>query len=120
MNRLTALLAIALPVACAQASPRPALVAVPVADVWSEPAVSSASLTSDKRETQVLFGERVLIQESSGAWTRIEATAQSEYTHHNRWEGYPGWVLSKDLIPFQGQPGSREAIVSVAAGMQGA
>ena len=69
----------------------------PVVDVWSEPTSDSATLTADQRETQVLFGEHVIIHESSGAWVRIEAVEQPEFTHHQLWEGYPGWVLHQGL-----------------------
>lgn len=74
------------------ASPKPAVVIVPVADVWSRPLAPGESPTDDLRETQVLFGEKVLVHESSGSWVRIEAIEQPEFTHHNRWEGYPGWA----------------------------
>jgi len=50
----------------------------------------------------VLYGEKVLIHESSGPWVRIEAVEQPEFTHNNKWEGYPGWVsaisISSPLI----------------------
>jgi hypothetical protein len=87
--------AVALPLLAAQE----AVVIVPVADVWSEPAADPSKLPDEKRETQVLFGEKVLIHESSGTWTRIEAVEQPEFTHHNKWEGYPGWVMKNALGP---------------------
>jgi cell wall-associated NlpC family hydrolase len=83
----------------AKATAIEAVANAPVVDVWSEPAASTASLTDDKRETQVLLGEHVLIHESSGSWVRIEATAQPEFTHHNKWEGYPGWALAAAFRP---------------------
>jgi len=83
--------------AAAPASPQPAIVVIPVADVWSRPLVNGEPPTDDLRETQVLNGEKVLIHESSGAWVRIEAPAQQEFTHHGIWEGYPGWVLAASL-----------------------
>ena len=60
------------------------------------PSDDPALLTDDKRETQLLFQEKVLIHENpSGNWVRIEAIEQPEFTHHNRWEGYPGWIQNK-------------------------
>jgi gamma-D-glutamyl-L-lysine dipeptidyl-peptidase len=99
MRPLFALLVFAAPVAYAQSTPKAAVVAVTMTDVWSEPAVSSSTLTDDKRETQVLSGERVLIHESSGPWARIEAIEQPEFTHNQKWEGYPGWVRMDALRP---------------------
>jgi cell wall-associated NlpC family hydrolase len=106
------------------AEPLPAVVIVPVADVWSGPSESSAALTNDKRETQLLIGERVLIHQSSGAWRYIEAIEQPEFTHHNRWEGYPGWVLKSALGPASSAKenvmGSTTTILEFAAKAVGA
>jgi gamma-D-glutamyl-L-lysine dipeptidyl-peptidase len=77
-----------------------AVVTVPVADVWSRALDPGTTGSDDWRETQVLFGEKVLIHESSGPWLRIEAVEQPEFTHHNKWEGYPGWVW-KDALTGQ-------------------
>ncbi len=81
----------------AAAEPQSAVVIVPVADVWSRPIALGEKPSDDLRETQVLFGEKVIIHESSGSWVNIEAVEQPEFTHHNKWEGYPGWVLRKAL-----------------------
>jgi cell wall-associated NlpC family hydrolase len=77
-----------------------ATVIAPVSDVWTAPPAANTEPTSDQRETQVLFGEVVFVHASSGPWVRIEAVEQPEYTHHQRWEGYPGWVLKKALGPL--------------------
>jgi len=77
--------------------PGSAVVVVSVADVWSRPLKTDEKPADTLRETQVLSGELVLIHESSGPWARIEAVEQPEFTHHNKWEGYPGWILSKSL-----------------------
>ncbi len=83
----------------ARASSGVEMTVVPVADVWSEPALDSSTLTPDKRETQLLYGERVIVHQSSGEWLRIEAIEQPAFRYHDRWEGYPGWV-SKKAIGF--------------------
>jgi len=72
-------------------------VTAPVADVWSTP--DAQRHTDDQRETQVLYGEGVQIFESSGAWTRVDVMDQPEFTHRQRWEGYPGWVATSALGP---------------------
>ncbi len=74
-----------------------AVVIVPVADVWSRPLAPGEKPADELRETQVLAGEHVLIHESSGSWTLIEAVEQPTYRQHNRWEGYPGWVRADSI-----------------------
>jgi cell wall-associated NlpC family hydrolase len=81
------------------AKPQNAIVVVPIADVWSRPLAPNEGPSDDLRETQVLAGEKVIVHESSGPWARIEAVEQPEFTHHNLWEGYPGWVLKNSLGP---------------------
>jgi len=81
------------------AEPQKATVIVPVADVWSRPLAPGEKPSDELRETQILSGEKVVIHESSGPWVRIEAIEQPEYTHHNRWEGYPGWTLAAAIQP---------------------
>ncbi|MBI4396418.1 MAG: C40 family peptidase [Elusimicrobia bacterium] len=82
------------------------IVAVPVADLRAEPQPPSdaAALKSPYdmdplQETQLLFGEEVLVLEEKDAWVRVEAVEQPEYTHHEKWEGYPGWMEKKHLQP---------------------
>jgi len=94
---LVSVFVLCFPVMAHAESSKPAVVVVPVADVWSRPLAAGEKPTDELRETQVLFGEKVLIHESSGPWVRIEAVEQPEFTHHNKWEGYPGWVLQTTL-----------------------
>jgi hypothetical protein len=79
------------------AEPQQAVVIVPVADVWSRPLAADEKPSDELRETQVLSGEKVLVHASSGPWILIEAVKQPEYSHHNRWEGYPGWTQSSSV-----------------------
>jgi cell wall-associated NlpC family hydrolase len=68
-------------------------VIVPVADVRAEPGTQPAPDTHDAlQETQVLYGEGVRVLKRSGEWARVEALEQPEYSHRNKWQGYPGWV----------------------------
>lgn len=74
--------------------------AVPVLDVRAEPTPATGALEHDPlQETQLLYGELVLVHEQRGGWARIEAVEQPEWTHHERWEGYPGWVEARWLAP---------------------
>ncbi len=82
------------------------LVAAPLLDVRREPrpVADTAALKSPYdldpfQETQVLFGEEVRVLEEQGAWARIEALEQPEFSHARKWEGYPGWVLRHFLHP---------------------
>ncbi len=74
-------------------------VAVPVLDVRNTPIPSTTGLLHDEaEETQLLYGEQVLLLESRNGWGRIEAVEQFEWSHHERWEGYPGWVDLRGLV----------------------
>lgn len=74
-----------------------AVVAVPIADLRSEPSLPSPGMSDDKEETQLLFGESIEVYESSGDWVRVEAVEQPSFKYHQRWEGYPGWILKSAL-----------------------
>ncbi len=64
-----------------------ARVAVPVASVHASPSYGS------ERVTQVLMWDRVLILKTSGEWAKVLVTEQ-----YRTPEGYPGWMLRKDLV----------------------
>ena len=96
-----------------------AIVIVPVTDVWNAPAASSAALTDEHRATQLLFGEEVVVHESSGSWARIEILDQPAFRYAARWEGYPGWVRQSALVIHTAPRGSRAAILDVARALRG-
>ncbi len=76
------------------------VVAVPVVDVRARPAPADSTNQHDPdQETQLLYGEHVRVLEQRRDWARIEAQEQPEFSHHNRWEGYPGWVPLATLRP---------------------
>ena len=85
----------------------PVFVAViPVVDLRSEPkevdgaaALKGPYAQDPLEESQLLYGERVKVLEDKGTWVRVEAVEQTEFTHDNVWEGYPGWVLKSSLAP---------------------
>ncbi|MFT8316785.1 MAG: C40 family peptidase [Sporolactobacillus sp.] len=96
-------------------------IAVPVATVWTapdavrlidEPAIApipnlkrwlstmsreeNIALCTEKRlQTQVLFGDSVIITERSGDWVRVAVPAQAS---HRDPAGYPGWMPACQLI----------------------
>ncbi|PIQ83852.1 MAG: hypothetical protein COV75_05170 [Candidatus Omnitrophica bacterium CG11_big_fil_rev_8_21_14_0_20_63_9] len=79
---------------------QPLIVIVPVADVRSQPGTAARSHEHDpEQETQVLYGEQVLLRRAQDGWMQIEALEQQEFTHKNRWQGYPGWVQERALKP---------------------
>jgi cell wall-associated NlpC family hydrolase len=102
----------------------PAVVAVAVANVWAAPGTATipndpavwptAKITYSQRlalvghmPTQVLFGERVLVLERRGAWTKIAVPDQPSPLDRR---GYPGWMLTRDLKAASSAP---TAVVTV-------
>jgi cell wall-associated NlpC family hydrolase len=74
------------------------VVSEPVVNVRSKPIPHNGKYEYDPfQETQMEQGEPVLVLERQGDWVRIEAPEQSEFSHHKRWEGYPGWVRLDEL-----------------------
>ncbi len=118
--------------ASAQASPPTRWIAVSVATLWAEPDQARASdapacsVPADPRawvagmsvaqkrwlvgrlETQALYGTKVYLLGTSGAWSRVAVAGQP--TPRNRW-GYPGWVPSAQLVARAPQAAPRLAIV---------
>ncbi|MCG3205938.1 MAG: hypothetical protein KCHDKBKB_02662 [Elusimicrobia bacterium] len=71
-----------------------------VADIRSKPQRGGKKYIFDPlQETQVLKGEQVLVFEKKGKWFRVECPEQQEFTHENKWQGYPGWIEKKFLTP---------------------
>jgi len=82
--------------------PRKMVVLANVANIRAKPVPHNGTYEYDAlQETQVLKGDPVLVHEIRDGWARVEVPDQLEYTHHSKWEGYPGWVsleaLTKDL-----------------------
>lgn len=107
---LLALLLCGLAAGCVTSS-NGSVVAVPVADLRAEPGSHLAAGTHDPlQETQLLYGERVHVRARRDGWAQIEAPDQPEHTHHQRWEGYPGWVKEDALRQSAWKP---DAVVGV-------
>ncbi|MBI1976196.1 MAG: hypothetical protein HYS56_01660, partial [Candidatus Omnitrophica bacterium] len=75
------------------------IVHVPAVDLRREPVPAKKNDFSHDplQETQLFYGEKVKVLEQKNGWSRVEALEQLEWTHHEKWEGYPGWVRSDHL-----------------------
>jgi hypothetical protein len=110
MRRIFAAGFIALGVACAprgveirRSEALDMVVTASVADVRAKPVPHAGEYKFDPdQETQVLRGERVIAREQKAGWTLVECIEQPEFTHSNKWEGYPGWVRSDALSSDDG------------------
>ena len=102
--------------------PYEARVAAPAADLRKEPVPPGLTLEHDPlEESQLLQGDRVIVLEEKMGWARVSVPDQQEWTHHKRWEGYPGWIQLSDLVredgtrkPASAARGGRKAIVRAA------
>lgn len=83
-----------------------AVVQVPIADLRSDRSLPPRGRSDDKQQTQLLYGELVEVLATRGRWAEINALEQPEFTTHQKWEGYPGWVLRKTLGPADKRPAS--------------
>lgn len=122
--------AFAWPAAAASAPSR--WIAVSVATLWVKPglarpvdaaAVAAAAdprawvagmTTAQKRwlvgklETQALYGTRVTLLATSGAWSRVAVPGQPTPRDSR---GYPGWVPTRQLTAVRPQTGRRLAVI---------
>lgn len=79
-----------------------ATICVPVTDLRREPIPAKCSYERDfLQETQLLYGEKVLVCEEKMGWCRVEALQQPKFLPSGRWGGYPGWVQSAHLLMGQ-------------------
>lgn len=80
------------------------IVSVPVCDLRREPSAHSKSIKDPLQESQLLFGERLLVKETRGDWAYIEALEQKKYSKEGLWIGYPGWVRTSQIYPVDEFP----------------
>jgi hypothetical protein len=75
-----------------------------IADVRSTPSPHAVSYEHDPlQETQVVKGEIVRVLKVKDGWAYVRCVQQPEFSHHNRWEGYPGWIQTSALERFKGK-----------------
>jgi gamma-D-glutamyl-L-lysine dipeptidyl-peptidase len=80
------------------------LVNAPVCDLRRSPVPHERRYVKDlMQESQLLFGEPVLLKEVQGEWAFVEALNQKKCTK-GIWSGYYGWVLFSQLIPAKTIP----------------
>jgi gamma-D-glutamyl-L-lysine dipeptidyl-peptidase len=96
----------------AAAAAQKAVVIVPVADLRSDQSLPEPGKSDDKQQTQLLFGETVEVVSSSGDWVQIHAIEQPEFTTHQKWEGYPGWVQKSALKEIASSQAAGNAVVT--------
>ena len=91
-----------LAIGCATSKPLMA-VTVPAADLRAQPHTTAQPDAHDAgQETQLLYGEGVRVHAIEDGWAQVEALEQPEFTHARRWQGYPGWLPSAALRPWEG------------------
>ena len=89
------------------------VVLAPVADLRAKPGgLSQPGIHDPFQETQLLYGEGIHEVKREDGWAYVEAVEQPEYTHHERWQGYPGWVIVDLLQPVR-QPPQTNAVIAV-------
>lgn len=97
-----------------------------IADVRTEPVAHALTYDHDPlQETQVLKNELVRVLKIKNGWAYVRCVQQMEFNHHNRWEGYPGWIqlsalqkalgkITKHLEPAVKDDALRQRIVDNA------
>jgi len=89
------------------------VVLAPVADLRAKPGgLSQPGIHDPFQETQLLYGEGIHVVRRENGWAYVEAVEQPEYTHHRRWQGYPGWVIADLLLPVH-QPPQTNAFITI-------
>lgn len=84
-------------------------VKVPVTDLRREPILASKDPGKDPlQESQVLYGEPVLVEKIVDGWARVNVPGQRKCTKEGEWCDYPGWIvaehLSEHALPTQKAP----------------
>ena len=81
------------------------VIAAPVEHLRATPGTQPRSGAHDPdQETELLYGERARLLKTQGAFAYVEAVEQLEWTHANRWQGYPGWLPFVSLQPLASSP----------------
>jgi cell wall-associated NlpC family hydrolase len=63
-----------------------------LADLRKEPVDPAMGYEKDPlQETQILFGEKIIVKEQKGPWLRVECIEQRKY-YQTLWQGYEGWT----------------------------
>ena len=73
--------------------PKKMIVSVPVSDLQMKLYNEPDPTLSEERETQVLYGERLLAMEEQNGWVRVEALEQAVTGADGTVGGCEGWIL---------------------------
>lgn len=83
---------------CADTQEKILIVTEAVANLRKEPIdAKKGNAHDDGQETQVLYNEPLIYRGENEGWYLVEAVEQQEFSHHQTWEGYPGWVKKKNV-----------------------
>jgi hypothetical protein len=75
-------------------------ISVPVVDLRREPIESKKIYEKDVlQESQLLYGEHILIKQKKENWLFIEALEQQVCKIPNSFQGYPGWIREDQAKP---------------------
>jgi cell wall-associated NlpC family hydrolase len=92
------------------------IVTVPSADIRKVPQDKKPGYSHDNlQETQALFNEVLLDKFSKGDWYCVEAIEQKEFTHGNKWQGYPGYIRKESVRSISDIPDYDLVVNSCAA-----
>jgi gamma-D-glutamyl-L-lysine dipeptidyl-peptidase len=77
-----------------------------VVDLRREPAIALPFDYSHQkgRETQLLFGEKVVLIEEQKEWLKVGAIEQLRFTPQEGWHPYPGWVRKVEVKEIVSSP----------------
>jgi gamma-D-glutamyl-L-lysine dipeptidyl-peptidase len=68
-----------------------------VADLRKEPVEANSFYAKDPlQESQLLYGERILVKHENNGWIFIEAIEQQKFI--SNWQGYPGWIKKTQAV----------------------
>lgn len=74
------------------------IVVDPVANLKKEPVDTAKGYAHDDlQQTQVLYNEALLYKGENADWYKVEAMEQQEFSQHQIWQGYPGWINKKSV-----------------------
>jgi hypothetical protein len=95
-----------------------AVVTSSVADVRNTPIKASGKKFKDPhQETQVLFGDLVLLDHTYHEWSRVFVLDQPYLTSNTQWTGYPGWIESSSIVPVGMLPDLPNCVVCAKIGI---
>ena len=70
-----------------------------LADLRREPIDPISSYEKDVlQETQILFGEKLILKDKRGEWLKVECIEQRKY-YQTLWQGYEGWIKA-EIDPY--------------------